>query len=65
MEFRILGGLEAHDGERPVALGGVLQRKLLATLLLNAGRSVAVEDLIDSVWHGQAQIPDWRWRDTT
>ena len=54
MEFRILGGLEAHDGERGVALGGMLQRKLLATLLLNAGRSVAVEDLIDSVWQEQA-----------
>jgi predicted ATPase/DNA-binding SARP family transcriptional activator len=59
MEFRILGGLEAHDGERRLALGGVLQRKLLATLLLNAGRSVSVDDLIDALWdeHAPATAP--------
>jgi predicted ATPase/DNA-binding SARP family transcriptional activator len=50
MEFRILGGLEAHEGDRRLALGSALQRKLLATLLLNAGEPVSIADLIDSLW---------------
>ncbi|HET9673273.1 MAG TPA: BTAD domain-containing putative transcriptional regulator [Gaiellaceae bacterium] len=50
MEFQILGGLEAHDGDREVALGSALQRALLATLLLNVGRPVSVDELIEALW---------------
>jgi DNA-binding SARP family transcriptional activator/pimeloyl-ACP methyl ester carboxylesterase len=50
MEFRILGPLEADDGGQPVQLGGAKQRALLADLLVNAGRTVAREQLIDDLW---------------
>lgn len=51
MEFRILGPLEADDDEgRPVPLGGPKQRALVAHLLLNAGRAVPREQLIDDLW---------------
>ncbi|MDQ4021839.1 MAG: NB-ARC domain-containing protein [Actinomycetota bacterium] len=50
MEYRILGPVEALDGDRVVALGGAKQRGLLATLLLDAGHVVSVERLIDVVW---------------
>ena len=37
MDYRILGPLEASDGDRPISLGGEKQRALLAVLLLHAG----------------------------
>jgi DNA-binding GntR family transcriptional regulator len=36
MEFRVLGPLEASDGDRPLDLGGHKQRAVLARLLLDA-----------------------------
>src|SRR5215217_2343377 len=56
MEFRVLGPLEAIDGSRTVALGGGKSRALLARLLLDANRTVAVERLVDDLW-GDA-VPD-------
>ena len=50
MEFRLLGPLEARDGDAPVALGPPKQRALLARLLLAEGRTVAVERLVDDLW---------------
>src|SRR3954469_6443111 len=50
MEFRILGPLEVLDAGRPVALGGVKQRTLLALLLLTPNRPVSVDRLIDALW---------------
>jgi predicted ATPase/DNA-binding SARP family transcriptional activator len=50
MEYRVLGPLEARDGEGPLALGGAKQRALLALLLLNANRVVSRERLIDELW---------------
>ncbi|MCG5217809.1 BTAD domain-containing putative transcriptional regulator [Streptosporangium soli] len=50
MEFRILGPLEAVVDGRPVGLGGVRPRLLLATLLLSPGRRVPLDGLIESVW---------------
>jgi DNA-binding SARP family transcriptional activator len=50
MEFRILGPLEVMDAGRPVALGGVKQRTLLALLLLTPTRPVSVDRLIDALW---------------
>ena len=53
IEFRILGPLEvAVDGE-VVALGGAKQRALLALLLLDAGRVVSTDRLIDALWAGE------------
>jgi DNA-binding SARP family transcriptional activator len=53
IEFRILGPLEvAVDGE-VVALGGAKQRSLLALLLIDAGRVVSTDRLIDALWAGE------------
>ena len=50
MTFRILGPIEAcHDG-RPLPLGGPRQLALLAVLLLNANRAVALDVLLETVW---------------
>ena len=51
MEYRILGPLEVRDDDgAPVALGGRRQRALLARLLLEADRTVAVDQLVDDLW---------------
>jgi DNA-binding SARP family transcriptional activator/pimeloyl-ACP methyl ester carboxylesterase len=51
MELRILGPFEARDDEgNAVQLGGPKQRALLARLLLDAGRAVSREQLIDDLW---------------
>jgi DNA-binding SARP family transcriptional activator len=50
MEFRILGPLEAVEGDRIVPLGGPRQRALLALLLTHANRVVSVDRLIDELW---------------
>ena len=50
MEFRILGPLEVREGGAPVTLGGRRQRALLARLLLEPGRTVAVDQLVDDLW---------------
>ena len=54
MEYRILGPLEVVDGDRLVALGGPKQRAVLAMLLLEVGRVVSVDRLIDGVWGDEA-----------
>ncbi len=50
MDFRILGPLEVHEGDRAVSLGGRQQRALLALLLLRANEVVPVEQIIDELW---------------
>jgi DNA-binding SARP family transcriptional activator len=50
LKFRILGPVEALDGEARVALGGRRQLALLALLLLNANRAVSADRLIDALW---------------
>jgi DNA-binding SARP family transcriptional activator len=50
VEFRILGPLEAGEGDRPVPLGGRKQRSLLAILLLHANEVVSRDRLIDELW---------------
>nr|BFF25451.1 hypothetical protein GCM10025732_34160 [Glycomyces mayteni] len=50
MEFLILGALEArHDG-RTVPISGAHQRKALALLLLEEGRTVPMQRLIEALW---------------
>jgi DNA-binding SARP family transcriptional activator len=56
MEFRLLGPLEVVEHDRPVALGGVKQRSLLAVLLLHANQVVSADRLIDELW-GDAPPP--------
>ena len=50
MEFKLLGQLEAWDGDVPLALGGPLERALLALLLLNANELMPTERLVDELW---------------
>jgi class 3 adenylate cyclase/tetratricopeptide (TPR) repeat protein len=50
MEFRILGALEVLADGRPVDLGGLKQRALLAVLVLNRNRVVSRDRLIDALW---------------
>ncbi len=48
--FGILGPLEVHIDGTPLELGGHKQRGLLALLLLDAGRPVATDHLLDALW---------------
>ena len=50
MEFRVLGPVGAHAGGRRVAPIGARQERILAALLLDAGRVVPVSRLVDVVW---------------
>jgi SARP family transcriptional regulator, regulator of embCAB operon len=50
MNVRLLGPLEVEYGRTPVRLGPAGQRALLARLLLDANRTVAVERLVDDLW---------------
>ena len=52
IEFRILGPLEVIVDGEPVALGGT-RRSLLALLLLDAGRVVSTDRLVDALWRGE------------
>src|SRR4051794_36590180 len=53
MEFQLLGPFEARAGGRPIAVGTRRQeRLLLAALLLDAGRIVPIDRLIDLLWEG-------------
>jgi DNA-binding SARP family transcriptional activator len=50
MDFRLLGPLEAGADAAPLRLGGRKPRALLACLLLDANRTVSIEQLIDELW---------------
>jgi DNA-binding SARP family transcriptional activator len=50
MDYRILGPLEAFDGERALALGGVRQRAVLALLLLRANEALPRDVIVDELW---------------
>ncbi|MGW0807910.1 AfsR/SARP family transcriptional regulator [Nonomuraea sp. NPDC002799] len=51
-EFGLLGPLVARVGGRAVEFGSPKQRIVVAALLLNAGREVAVEELVYTIWGG-------------
>ncbi|MGH8958972.1 MAG: BTAD domain-containing putative transcriptional regulator, partial [Acidimicrobiia bacterium] len=50
LQFRVLGPLEVVVHNHAVSLGGPKPRALLAALLVNSGRSVPVDRLIDVLW---------------
>jgi DNA-binding SARP family transcriptional activator/tetratricopeptide (TPR) repeat protein len=52
MRFALLGPLEISD-DGPVEVRGVLRRTLLARLLLDAGRTVPSDELVELLWGGK------------
>ncbi len=50
MDYRILGPLEALDGERRLQLGGARQRSVLALLLLHGNEALTRDLIIDRLW---------------
>ena len=50
VEFALLGPLEAREGDEPISLGGPKQRAVLAILLLEAGRVVSQDILVEALW---------------
>lgn len=53
LEFRLLGPLEVIADGGPLPLGGQRQRALLAVLLLEAGRVVSTDRLVELVYGGE------------
>jgi DNA-binding SARP family transcriptional activator len=49
-DFRILGPLEVSQETGPLLLGGLKQRAVLALLLLDPGRVVSIDRLVDALW---------------
>jgi DNA-binding SARP family transcriptional activator len=59
VEYRVLGPLEVLEDGRPLALGNLKERMVLAVLLLHANEFVSRERLIDELW-GVAPPPTAR-----
>jgi DNA-binding SARP family transcriptional activator len=53
LDFRILGPIEVWEDGTQLSLGGPKQRALLALLVLDAGRVVSTDRLIDLLWGEQ------------
>ena len=51
--IRVLGPLEAEVEGARADLGGPLQRAVLALLLMERGRVVSVDRMIDQLWRGE------------
>jgi DNA-binding SARP family transcriptional activator len=50
LDLRVLGPLEVEGDQGPIALGGQKQRALLGLLVLNTGRVVGTDRLLDELW---------------
>ncbi|BCJ72457.1 SARP family transcriptional regulator [Catellatospora sp. IY07-71] len=53
MQFRVLGPFRVESGDAPVPLGRRRERCLLALLLLEPGRAIPMDRLIDLLWDGE------------
>ena len=51
MEFRLFGEVEVVAAGRPLDVGTPRQQAVLAALIVDAGRPVTVETLVDRVWN--------------
>ena len=58
--FRILGSVEAWNGERRLGLAGPLQLRLFAFLVLHPNRAVSSDELIDAIWQSERPGADNR-----
>src|SRR6266545_8108008 len=56
VDFLLLGPLEARQAGRPLRLGSIKHRVLLAKLLLHANQVVSTDELIDTVWGEQPPL---------
>ncbi|WP_196778179.1 AfsR/SARP family transcriptional regulator [Lentzea aerocolonigenes] len=61
MEFGLLGAVEVREGDDVVEIGHVRQRSVLVALLVEDGKPVPVDRLLDRVWGERAPL---RARDT-
>src|SRR6476646_1889274 len=52
VEFRLLGPVEAARNGELLPLGGPRQRALLALLLVEQGRPLSADRLVEELWHG-------------
>jgi len=52
VQVRLLGLVEVRVGDRRVDVGAARQRCVLAALVMDANRGVAVDDLVERVWGG-------------
>lgn len=57
MDFRIPGPLEVWNDARRVPVKGRLHPRLLAGLLLNNGRTVSLNWLVDLLWDDEPPAP--------
>jgi DNA-binding SARP family transcriptional activator len=55
-EFRLLGDVEVYADGRPVAIGYLQLRCVLAVLLVEANRPVSVDQILNRVW-GEHRLP--------
>jgi predicted ATPase/DNA-binding SARP family transcriptional activator len=58
--FRIIGPIEAVEGDERLALGGRTQLALFAFLLLNANRAISIDVLNGAVWGSARSARDSR-----
>ncbi|WP_308257173.1 AfsR/SARP family transcriptional regulator [Saccharothrix luteola] len=56
MDFSLLGGVRARVGGDDLDIGHTRRRSVLAALLLEAGRPVPAERLVDRVWGGRPPL---------
>ena len=54
IEFQVLGPTEARQDGRAIQLSGARRRALVTRLLLDAGRAVSADTLLEDVWGDQA-----------
>ncbi|MFJ9718490.1 BTAD domain-containing putative transcriptional regulator [Streptomyces sp. NPDC101213] len=53
LRFRVLGPVQAEAGGKPLRLGPLKQRLVLAVLLSQPNRPVSLDVLTETVWHGE------------